>query len=98
MIDPGTLTKEFFEGRIGGVFILETLPVVELKLDRVASAGSPRPDATREPFRLEFLGPPGLRMPQRIYRMRHAESEELELFLVQTGDDAEGSRIEAIFS
>jgi hypothetical protein len=97
VIDTGTLTREFFEERLGGIFSLETSPAVELKLERVASAGTPAPGAMRDPFRVEFSGPPGLRMPQQIYRMHHA-GELLELFLVQTGDGIQGSQVEAIFS
>lgn len=98
MIDAGALTREFFEGRIGEVFTLETQPVVELKLVEVVPWGPQPKDGGREPFRLDFIGPAGLRMPQQIYRLAHASIGTLELFLVQTGDAKDGSRVEAIFS
>lgn len=98
MIDTGTVTREFFESLIGGVFTLETRPVVELKLVEAVASGARLEGAVREPFRLEFAGPAGLRMPQRIYRMEHPATGAIELFLVQTGDGPEGSRIEAVFS
>ena len=98
MIDAGALTREFFESRIGEVFTLETQPVVELKLVEVVVWGPEPADGGRQPFRLDFSGPAGLRMPQQIYRMTQASIGTLELFLVQTGDAKDGSRIEAIFS
>ncbi len=98
MIDAGELTREFFEGRIGEIFTLVTEPVVELKLAEVVAWG-PEPGAGgRSPFRLDFTGPVGLRMPQRIYRMTLASGEAMELFLVQTADAPDCTRIEAIFS
>ena len=98
MIDAGELTREFFEGRIGEVFTLVTQPVVELKLAVVVAWGPQLGNGGRDPFRLEFTGPVGLRMSQRIYRMTLASGEAMELFLVQTADAPDGTRIEAIFS
>jgi hypothetical protein len=98
VIDAGALTREFFEDRIGEVFTLETQPVVELKLVKVVAWGPKPENGGREPFRLDFTGPAGLRMPQQIYRMTQSLVGTLELFLVQTGDAKDGSQIEAIFS
>jgi hypothetical protein len=99
VIDAGELTREFFEGRIGEVFTLVTQPVVELKLAEVVAWGPQLGDGGRDPFRLDFSGPAGLRMPQRIYRMSLASGEVMELFLVQNADAPDGSsRAEAIFS
>jgi hypothetical protein len=98
VIDAGELTREFFEDRIGEVFTLVTQPVVELKLSGVAAWGPQPGNGGRDPFRLDFTGPVGLRMPQRIYRMTLASGEVMELFLVQTADAPDGARIEAIFS
>jgi hypothetical protein len=98
VIDAGELTREFFENRIGEVFTLVTQPVVELKLSGVVAWGPQPGNGGRDPFRLDFTGPVGLRMPQRIYRMTLASGEAMELFLVQTADAADGARIEAIFS
>jgi hypothetical protein len=97
VIDAGELTREFFEGRIGEMFTLVTQPVVELKLTEVVAWG-PQSGHGRDPFRLGFTGPAGLRMPQRIYRMTLASGEAMELFLVQNADAPEGTQIEAIFS
>jgi hypothetical protein len=98
VIDAGELTREFFETKIGEVFTLGTQPVVELKLLEVVAWGAQLANGGRDPFRLEFTGPAGLRMPQQIYRMTLASGEAMELFLVQVADAPEGSRVEAIFS
>jgi hypothetical protein len=98
VIDAGELTREYFDGRIGEVFTMATEPVVELTLAEVVSWGPAPENGGRAPFRLEFIGPAGLRMPQQIYRMEIPATGVLELFLVQTGDGQDGSRIEAIFS
>jgi hypothetical protein len=52
----------------------------------------------REPFRLEFLGPPDPILPQRTYRLEHDALGALEIFLVPTGRDAGGTTYEAIFA
>jgi hypothetical protein len=36
-------------------------------------------------------------LPQRIYRLEHAELDTLELFLVPIAQDASGTRYEAVF-
>lgn len=98
MIDAGELKREDFEGRIGDVFTLETQPLVELRLSGVVAWDAGTAETAREPFRLEFTGPAGLRMDQRIYRMAHPAAGVMELFLVQTGDSPDGSKIEAVLS
>lgn len=57
-----------------------------------------RPNAPRAPFALTFHGQPGLRLPQRIYRLEHATLGAMEIFLVQLGADADASKFEAIFN
>lgn len=98
MIDLGTVTKEYFEGLIGGTFTLETQPVVELTLMKVIPWGARLEGYARDPFTLEFRGPAGLRMPQRSYRMTHPETGGFEVFLVQTADGPDGASVEAVFS
>lgn len=57
-----------------------------------------RAESFRDPFALTFLGRAGLRLPQGIYRMRHATLGEMEIFLVQIGADKTGSTFEAVFN
>jgi len=52
----------------------------------------------RAPFSLVFRGPGTPVLPQRIYRMAHAEVGEFELFLVPIGPDEQGLRYEAVFT
>jgi hypothetical protein len=52
----------------------------------------------RQPFTLLFHGPADARIPQRMYVVQHTAMEPFELFLVPIGNDAEGSRYEAVFS
>ena len=54
--------------------------------------------ALRDPFTLTFLGAPGLRLPQRIYRLTNAQLGEMEIFLVQIAADQTSSTFEAVFN
>ncbi len=56
------------------------------------SARRPRP-----PFSVVFRGPPGVLLPQRIYRVEHDRIGAFDLFLVPIGPDAAGMRYEAVF-
>ena|SRR2546423_2074975 len=76
------------------VFADGTLP---LKLSEARPVGA-RPESIREPFALTFLGRAGLRLPQGIYKMRHATLGEMEIFLVQIAVDQTSSAFEAVFN
>src|SRR3977135_3956783 len=76
------------------VFSDGTLP---LKLSEARPLGV-RPGSIREPFALTFLGRAGLRLPQGIYKIRHATLGEMEIFLVQLAADPTGSTFEAVFN
>jgi hypothetical protein len=54
--------------------------------------------AARDPFTLTFRGPPPLRLPQGIYRMKNAQLGEMEIFLVQIAADEDSSTFEAVFN
>jgi hypothetical protein len=49
-------------------------------------------------FSLVWRGPPGVRLDQRIYTLRHPSIGTLELFLVTVGKDADGMLYEAVFT
>ena len=76
------------------VFADGTLPV---KLSEARPLGT-RPESIREPFALTFLARAGLRLPQGIYKLRHATLGEMEIFLVQLAADQTGSAFEAVFN
>lgn len=68
-----------------------------LQLSEARPLGS-RPESVREPFALTFLGPAKLRLPQGIYKLRHAQLGEMEIFLVQIAIDQTSSSFEAVFN
>ena len=68
-----------------------------LQLFEVRPLGK-HPESLRDPFALTFLGRPGLRLPQMIYKMRNVTLGEMEIFLVQIGSDQAGSTFEAVFN
>lgn len=68
-----------------------------VKLSEARPLGS-RPESIREPFALTFLCPRPLRLPQGIYKMRHAQLGEMEIFLVQLALDQTSSAFEAVFN
>jgi hypothetical protein len=63
-----------------------------------ATAAVPPRGSTRRPFSLVFRGPPGVLLPQRVYRLEHDGIGAFELFLVPIGPDAAGMRYEAVFT
>jgi len=99
MIPLESLQLSQFEPLVGKTFLLHAAnQTVELSLHEVRSYGHKWPGATREPFMLTLAGPSGLRAPQAIYRFEVPELGELEMFITQTGDGADGSRFEAVFT
>jgi hypothetical protein len=76
------------------VFPDGTLPV---KLSEARPLGV-RPESIREPFSLTFVAGRPLRLPQGIYKMRHPQLGEMELFLVQVAVDQNSSTFEAVFN
>jgi hypothetical protein len=93
------LSAASFEPHTGSEF---TVPagdmIVTLRLDSVRLLGHRRPEATRDPFALTFLGPQGLRLPQGIYQFSREGFGEAGMFITQTGDGARGSEFEAVFT
>jgi len=77
------------------VFPDGTLPV---KLSETKPWGPEQPANIRQPFALTFVVDRPLRLPQGIYKMRHANLGEMELFLVQVAADATSSTLEAVFN
>jgi len=93
------LSAASLERHIGSEFTVESGDVVvSLRLDSVRLLGHRRPDATRDPFSLVFLGPQGLRLPQGICQFRREGFGVAGIFITQTGDGARGSEFEAVFT
>ena len=99
-------TVATFRPRLGETFRLG-LPgeaqVVDLVLIEATDlsqrpGGGREGDRPRAPFSLVFRDPGGRHLPQRIYRLEHADLGAFDLFLVPIGPDAQGMRYEAVFA
>jgi hypothetical protein len=99
MLDLATVRREEFAASLDQdfeiVFPDGTLPV---KLVDAKQWGADQPAAQRQPFTLTFRVARNLRLPQGIYKMRHAKLGEMEIFLVQTAADQNSSTLEAVFN
>ena len=98
MLDLATVRCQEFAGcldqEFGIVFSDGVLPV---KLAEARPLGV-RPESIREPFALTFVAGQPLRLPQGIYKMRHPQLGEMEIFLVQVAADQSSSSFEAVFN
>ena len=99
-----TLTVETFAPQRGSTFaiVLDDATTLDAELETVTPAGEQPLDAARsaglrEPFSIVLRGPSDPVLPQGIYRLKHAELGELELFLVPVAQDESGTRYEAVF-
>jgi hypothetical protein len=95
MPDLGSLTAADFARHTGGRFRIHADPPFDAELTQVSEADG---GAARRQFSLMFRGGPSPPLPQRIYRVEHAELGRLDIFLVPVGPDAEGQRYEAVFT
>src|SRR6476646_10646003 len=77
--------------------IVFTDGVLPVKLSEARPLGV-RPESIREPFALTFVVDRPLRLPQGVYKMRHGQLGEMEIFLVQVAADANSSTFEAVFN
>ena len=83
--------KQQFRLQNGEASIELTLISVE---PHAAQADGTQPTA----YSLVFQGAPGARLPQSMYRFKHTDLGEFELFIVPIGEDAAGVRYEAVFA
>jgi hypothetical protein len=60
--------------------------------------GQAESEHDRAPFSIVFRGPPGVLLPQRIYRPMHDGIGAFDLFPVPIGPDDAGMRYEAVFT
>ena len=97
--DHAPLSLETFTPVVGQVFeAVVTEGRLPLILAEARSLGAPSRAGGRPPFALTFHGKPGLRLPQRTYRLENATLGANDIFIVQVGDDAKASKFEAIFN
>lgn len=94
-----TLTREKFEPLKGQPFQLSLDDGRQLPLELTGVMGTGLKGlASREQFSLHFRGPHMPALPQRIYRLEHAQLGTLEIFLVPIGRDGGGMTYEAVFT
>ena len=93
-----------FADRVGDMFrlvidegIVMDARLIAATLIATAATTAP-PNGGRMPFSIIFRGPSGQSVPQRIYRLEHAQLGQLDLFLVPIGPDGVGMCYEAVFS
>ena len=94
-----TLTKEDWTKHLGENFQVDTdnSDSLVIKLTAVSGYGQSL-GGNREAFSLLFCGSPRPVLPQRIYRISHANLGELDIFLVPIGPQADGMGYEAVFT
>ena len=98
MLDLAAVTCEQFAACLDQEFeIVFSDGVLPVKLSGARPLGA-RPESIREPFSLTFVAGRPLRLPQGIYKMRHPQLGEMEIFLVQIAADQTSSTFEAVFN
>ena len=98
MLDLATVRCEQFAACLNQDFeIVFTDGVLPVKLTEARPLGV-RPESVREPFSLTFVAGRSLRFPQSIYKMRHPQLGDMEIFLVQIAADKNSSTLEAVFN
>ena len=85
-----------FSGHLGNSFRVH--PDESSTLDLELVSATELNEGSERPFSIVFRSPKDALLPQRIYRMEHAEIGEFEIFLVPIGPDDEGLLYEAIFN
>ena len=101
MTDLADLTAEDFRPLLHEGFVLSDGAegehnggAVSFEVELVEANEIPRGPGGRAPFSLVFQGDPELALPQRIYRIEHAQLGALDIFLVPIAP----GRYEAVFT
>ncbi|ULH14115.1 hypothetical protein MF271_02210 (plasmid) [Deinococcus sp. KNUC1210] len=99
---PDWTTLAWWTPRVEQIFRLTTAdeagsPAASVEVRLAEASGTP---GQVRPFRLLFVGAPGLFLPQSIYRLFAADSasEAMDIFLVPLQPDQAGTKFEAIFN
>lgn len=91
-----SFTVHTFTGHVGSVFRIQQDASSLLEVELISAGGMD--EGSGRPFSIVFHGPGDVLLPQRIYRMEHAEIGVFDLFLVPIGPDEKGLRYEAVFN
>src|SRR3954471_23946464 len=90
-----------FADKVGDVFAVgePDMPAIPLTLTEATAlpARYGLPNA-RAPFSLVFLGKDPRVLPQKLYRLEHADMGVVTIFLVPIGKDARGVSYQATFN
>jgi hypothetical protein len=92
--DLATLTVDDFAALRGDRFRIAAGDGADFDAELVEVSQIQREPGGRAPFSLVFRGGPDPPLPQRIYRVEHAELGALEIFLVPIAAD----RYQAVFT
>jgi hypothetical protein len=96
-----TFTLETFTALPSGEFGLtddSNGTSMKIELIEARSSGAAAAGMSRDPFSLMFNGPREPLLAQGTYRLSHPALGEFELFIVPIGQDADGTRYEAVFA
>lgn len=85
-----------FGGHLGEKFRVRVDASSALGLELISA--TELDEGSGRPFSIVFRGPGDVLLPQRIYRMEHAEIGAFDIFLVPIGPDEAGMRYEAVFN
>ena len=94
---PEPLVFETFAGRVGEEFRIDVDPTTSV-VTTLTSATPHHETRVAPGFSLVFTGPVEPVLPQRTYRLVHAELHDLDVFIVPIGRDESGVRYEAVFN
>ena len=97
-VPDGAVTLAQFEPLVGSPFTLQLddASCLTTQLIEARPGHYPGPEG-RASFSLTFEAPPEPPLPQRIYRLQHAQLGSLDLFLVPVARSATGLHYEAVF-
>lgn len=99
MLDLATVRCEQFAACLDQDFeIVFADGTLAMKLVEAKPWGPDQPAPVRQPFALAFRVDRNLGLPQGIYKMRHPQLGEMEIFLVQVAGDQTSSTFEAVFN
>src|SRR3982751_229156 len=91
------LKPDLLIGYTGTTFEVLNIPsnIFSITLKKVVDV---KKTDVNEVFSLLFKGPQTPFMPQAVYKLKHAELGELEIFLVPVARDQDGFEYEAVFN
>lgn len=95
---PKDLTYQDFESILGETIDLEVNDsCFQAKVDRVSLLRE-NPGQQRQPFSVELLADIADNYPQQVYKLRHSDLGEQDLFLVPLGPEKGGILYQVIFN